>query len=1525
MTPLHKEPNSALEQAAAVIRHLRNKVEAMESEPIAILGMSCRFPGSATDLSGFWDLLVQGKNAVTKIPADRWALEDYFDASPGKPGKSISPYGGFLREPDHFDASFFGIAPKEVKSMDPQHRFLLEVSWEAIEHAGINPLQWRGTETGVFVGITANDYAQQLIKAGPKEWNAHFTTGNCLNAAAGRIAYNFGFQGPCMAIDTACSSSLVAVHQACQSLRLRECQQALAGGVNLLLSPEVMVALSQAGMLAADGKCKTFDDKADGYVRGEGCGVIVLKRLSDALREGFRPLAVIRSSVINQDGTGSGLTVPNGRAQQNLIKKALHQAKIKASQIQYVEAHGTGTPLGDPIELQALHQVLGQNRSSNPLWVGSVKTNIGHLESAAGMAGIIKLVLALKNEKIPRQLHLHQATSRFDWENSSLCVARQDIPWEAGTTPRLASVSAFGASGTNAHLILEEAPSDKKQTQKQEQAESLPLLCLSARSQRALRASADNLSTWIEKSPKVDLGSLCRASTRSKSHWEHRLCLFPDSLTKAKTQLEEFAREGNSEHCLWGHNPVKSNKKLLFLFPGQGAQYPGMGQQLYHRFPIFRETLEQCQSILRPLLPLPLVEVLFDKTSLLDQTQYTQPALFSLGVALAALWKSWGITPSAFLGHSVGEYVGAYLAGIFSLEEGLNLIAHRARLMQSVRSPGAMLAINASEQVVNTAIAPFLQEVSIAAYNGKQQLVISGAETRIKSLQAQLKSQGIRCALLNVSHAFHSPLMDVILDDFRKVAQSTQYHPPSLPLISNLSGTWGGAEMATADYWVRQLRNPVRFSQGISLLFAEGRQNFLELGPNPLLSTLVENQFAQESATEKKELLCLSSLRSGKNEVRHITQSLAKLYVEGSKINWEGVHPGTQVSALNLPTYPFQREYFSRKAATDSSLPQDWLYQLQWITEPRQASPTIEESRKWLILTDQQGIGEQVATGLRAAGHRCQVKRFKLSADQASLFTTHYTDILHCQSLDEKFSLNPSLENLEKAQELGCHATLQSFQAQSKIKGNIPPRNWFITQQAIAVKEGDSSNPMQAPLWGFLQVLALEQPKSIGGIFDLQTAEQTEIDQLIRRLLNTSGPLQVALRGDQSFIPRLRPLAAPAGMRPSFSPHQSFLITGGLGSLGLHLAQWLIERGAQSLVLLSRNSPSVEVEEKLKELRQDGVEIHIYQADVTSYPQMEAIIRRIQKELPPLGGVIHAAGLPGYQTVLNLDRKELEQVLAPKIKGSWILHQVTKDLQLDFFLLFSSIASVWGSKGQAHYAAANRFLDQFAQWRRSQKFPALVINWGAWAEGGMAVPEFQQQLKQMGLQALQPELALQMLDTLWNQKITQAIVADVDWNRFKPLYEYTGRNTLLAEIDTGVQEESHSATSPLLSELSDKPDSEAISTITSYLRREVAKVLGLQDPTEIHPHQGFAEMGMDSMLALNLRRNLEGLCGMNISPTLIFDFPNVTKLSKIIRQRIMQQHPPADSAPPNSSGDGIAALIEKKVSKLESLLNMEAF
>jgi acyl transferase domain-containing protein len=1542
-----RDQHALMKKAVIELRELRSELDAMRRarfEPIAIIGLSCRFPG-APDSETFWRLLAEGVDAISEVPRDRWNVDAYYDPEPGIPGKAYVRSGGFIGSLDGFDADFFGIAPREAMSLDPQQRLLLELGWEAFEHAGLVPEHLAGSSTGVFVGISTDDYRDKLLQRSPEQIDAYLATGTAHSTSAGRLSYALGLRGPNLAVDTACSSSLVAVHLAIASLRNGECDLALAAAANVLLGPELFVNFCQARMLSPTGRCRTFDAAADGYVRAEGCGAVVLKRLSEALRDGNNILAVIRGSAINHDGRSSGLTVPNGPAQQAVIRAALKDAQLSPSEVHYLEAHGTGTSLGDPIEVGALGAVFSERQE--PLIIGSVKTNIGHLEAAAGMAGLIKVVLALQHGEIPPSLHFHLPNPHIPWSELPVAVASERRRWPDGK--RVAGVSSFGFSGTNAHVVLEEAP--LVEPGRVEIERPLHLLTLSAKTEEALREYAVRYSDHLAANPSAELSDICYSANTGRSQFNHRLAIVADSVAQVRKQLSDFVAGRESIGIFTGLVSETRKPKVAFLFTGQGSQYIGMGRQLYETQPYFRQVLERCGEILRPYLDRSLIEILYPTSgeiSPLDQTAYAQPALFALEYALAQLWRSWGIEPSVVVGHSLGEYVAACVAGVFGLEEGLKLIAERGRLMQNLPEGGEMIVVFADEARVSAEIRAHAGEVSIAAFNGPQNSVISGRREAVEAIVMSLEAKGIKTRKLAVSHAFHSELMEPMLTPFLRAASKVSYSPPQIGLISNVTGRLvSPTEMATPEYWRRHTREPVRFAASMETLRQLGIDVFLEIGPKPILLEMGCQCLPEATGA------WLPSLRQGQSDWQQMLSSLGELYSRGAPVNWLGFDRDYTRRQVVLPTYPWQRSRYwmetpetgHRETALsqkDAQTPivrlldqrdtlglirllenagnfseeqkkllpdllqalveqhhhlqqtgagaQDWLYRLDWDIAPResdtdQAQTGFGHPGRWLILADRTGVGESLARLLQERGQHCILVYAGAADDAAEESERPYIDptrsadfealiqslledpalpplqgVVHLWSLEAAPSHALTISSLAQARNRGCVSVLHLLQA--LLKHAVSPHLWLVTRGAVSAGHRHPLAVAQSPLWGLGKVIGLEHPQLSGGMVDLNPdAAADEATMLLGEIGDSRTERYVAIRNGRRYVARLIRTRLPASQELQLKPDGTYLITGGLGSLGLRVTEWMVQQGARHLVLVGRRPASMEAERFLSRLEQAGAKILVAQADVADPEDMARVVEALNSSVPPLRGIIHAAGVLDDGVLLQQNGERLTRVMDPKVNGAWNLHVLTQNLPLDFLVFFSSAASLLGSPGQANYAAANAFLDALAQHRRFLGQPGLSLNWGPWAEVGMAANlagRHQTRLSAQGLNSIPPELGLQILGQVLGVDQAQIGVLPADWTVFQrqlPAAESPLLSKLISEPnspDGGVKRASEQELQ-ILQRLEEADPDDREELVMAYVRQRTAEILGLESPSRITPQQSLNELGFDSLMGTQLK------------------------------------------------------------------------
>ncbi|MBI4788809.1 MAG: SDR family NAD(P)-dependent oxidoreductase [Chloroflexi bacterium] len=1863
-----------MENALRTIQDLRGRLEAVErasSEPIAIIGMGCRFPGGADTPELFWELLRNGVDAAGDIPNSRWDVNAYYDPNPDAAGKIYARAGSFVEGIEQFDPRFFGITPLEAASIDPQQRLLLEVAWEALEYAGVAAERLRESRTGVFIGAFLDDYsALRMYADAPDQIEPYRFLSSLRGIIAGRLAFTLGLQGPTMQVDTACSSSLLATHLACQSLRNRECNLALAGGVYLILAPHTIIGLCRTHALSPDGRCKTFDAQADGFGLGEGCGVVVLKRLADALEDGDRILALIRGSAVNHDGASNGITAPNGLAQEAMLRQALKNASVTGDQIQYVETHGTGTPLGDPIEVMALANVLAQNRTT-PLALGSVKTNIGHTSATAGVAALMKTVLSLQHREIPPTLHLTQLNPHIPWQSLPLVVPTELTPWRArgdSDATRLAGVSAFGMTGTNVHVIVEEAPPDwgnHKGLPLQGTVERpYHLLVLSARSDSqegnvilrnegsgALRDLAKRYEAFLASPPQDSLADICFTANTGRVHFQNRLALVTESHEQLRQQLTAFASGHESER--WSAGKISRNRpKVAFLFAGQGSQYAGMARQLYETQPGFRKTIDRCDEILRAWVdvgagssrPLdkggetpPLQEILYGENKeqserWLDDATYAQPALFAIEYALAELWRSWGVEPDVVIGHSMGEYAAACVAGVFSLEDGLRLIAERGRMIQTRSVEGQMVAALADEARVQKVLEPFAADVSVAVINAPRNVVISGKRQAVQAAMVALNAADIETRALKIFVASHSPLMDPVLDGFEAVVKSVTRHAPRLKVASNLTGQVASDILTTPEYWRRHLREPVRFAAGMETLAALGVAAFVEIGPQPTLVVL-----GQQCLANANEKAWLPSLRRKGEDWQQMLASLAALYVRGASVDWSGFDRDYVRHKVVVPTYPFQRKRYwvefdenrtrqsvssksqvlhpllqrqvhsaafkhgeiqfestisprlqtyladhrvfeqailpmtayletalavgnlvfknsgfavenvsiqqamtlgvpeddarettvqmiltptdtgygwevfsrgedstwtlhasgnivpktskvsqtlevsladlrarcqkpmdvanryeqsreegidygpafqglerlflgngealghirlseelvaeagdyklhpalldaclqvggstqsvpnepgevylptgisdfrslgdfgslksptslwchaqvvspasqvarridfdlfdesgkrvaqiaglslwsaSRRALLGNRVRTDWLYRVEWQPAKRASESGFAKERgSWLILADSGGIGAGLAARLEEKGEHCVVispqppiSNFQsFGSAQDRLPISNLRGVVYLWALEGRGDPAPTQDVPDTVRDLYAQVL---HLVQEIVQAKTTPRLWLVTQGAVA----DGSHALQlaqAPLWGLGRTIPWEHPELQCTCVDLDETAQPPVSFRAEREISNpqardfssqsfdsaslrSGPLletlaphasagvtqslfeelwfadhenQVALRHGERHVARLVRHQQTVKKPLPINAESCYLITGGLGGLGLQVAKWLVEQGARYLTLTGRSGATGRVaQQAITELEQAGAKVRVVRADVS---KLENVVRMLAESqtLAPLRGIIHAAGVLDDGILLHQTVERFEKVMAPKLQGSWYLHTLTENLPLDFFACFSSVASLLGNGGQANYAAANAFVDALAHQRRALGLPGLTINWGAWAEVGLAA----EMARRAEVESLSPQEGVELLGELMQGAEPQVGVMPITWSQYQR--QLAGRTIpLFSEMLRQV--EPKKTVSSLKQRLATAPTSERYDLLKSHIQADMSEVVGMIPADS----QRFAEVGMTSLMAIQLANRLSGRLGVSLPSTCALEFPTLELLTNRVAELVFNGH-----------------------------------
>ncbi len=1443
-----------------------DELKRVANEPIAVIGMGCRFPGGADDPEQFWRLLRNGEDAVVDIPGDRWDCDAYYDPDPSVLGKMSTRRGGFLDRVDEFDPHFFGILPGEARTMDPQQRLVLEVAWGALEDAGIAAQGLAGSRTGVFLGIAGQDFSQLVTSQGPQAMHGHVAAGISLAIAAGRLSYVLGLSGPCMSLDTSCSSALVAISLACDSLRAGRSSMALAGGVNVILAPEISIVLSKAGMMAADGRCKAFDAAADGFVRGEGCGIVVLKRFSDARAAGDRILALIRGTAVNQDGRSAGLTAPNGPAQQALLREALTDAGLEPGDVQYVEAHGTGTALGDPIEVQALAAVLGQGRTAeNPLLIGSVKTNIGHLECAAGVAGFVKAVLALRHREIPPHLHLKTLNPHINWSELPISIPTRATPWPNGLGPRIAGVSSFGFSGTNAHVLVEEAPEEPVQPAGPQR--PIHLLCLSAKSEQALAQLARRYEQHLASDPSACAADVCYTANTGRSHFAHRLTVVAGSSDELARRLGAFTALTLEPGIAVGHVDLshRGADDVVFVFTGERIQHTALGWQLYKTQPTFRQAIDRCCQVPGALFGKTWLDIFSGEASLEaeDGGDFRSAALtastqFALQYAMTVLLRSWGLVPAAAIGFGCGEEAALCAQGELCLEQALSRVEDRA----------------------------------VSAH-----------------------------------------------------------------------------EMAPSGTFIR----------AIEALYQRGHRVFVEIVHAPAVREIVRRNFPEQ------EYLWLSTLVPEVEKWRPLLETVAALYCRGAAVDWSGFDGDYSRRKVSLPLYPFERSrYWPELAATRSHRKapaavedwRDWLYEPRWETsiDSHLKSPTPGKQTKlnghtlsnghanengggsasaigrWLIFADQGEWGARLSHVLGASGGECTLV-FRGQADESKyngekrLTVTEVNDyervvaafrrvdtrpcrgVIYLWSLDETIDDNVDVESVKSAQERACGGLLHVVQALARSSNHDFGPLSVVTAGGQSVS-GESGSPQlaQTTLWGLCRVVALEHPDLSCRRIDLDPRDGLgQVSDLFDELKGADcSEDEIAFRNGRRLVLRLpRCETGEKQGRPAVVHGDGkYLITGGFTGLGLATARWLAETGARHLVLTGRSAPGAEALLAIAEMERAGVCIAVVQADVARPNDVERLFGEIDAASVPLAGVIHSAGTYDDGVLLEQTWERFERVMAAKVAGAWNLHQATRGRLLDFFVLYSSGASLLGSPGQGNYAAANAFLDGLASHRRALGLPGLAINWGPWAEIGHTASKDRGHAARRiatGLGSIDPARGFLALRFLLTSDARQVGVLPIDWSKWgtqtltPELLPFLLRKT--AERERPAQKglpDSHSSVIELLQK-SAAVDRRPL--LLDLVQQTVTQFFMLDRRQPIGVDENLPRLGMDSLMAIQLANQLNRSTGLHLPTTIAFDYPTIDAMADRLLLEV-ESHV-------SSNGNGAAKVGEpvatRALSDLESV------
>lgn len=1493
-----------IQRSLIAIRKLKEENSRLKEnhgkEPIAVIGMSCKFPGGTDSISKFWKSLMEGKDLISELPDDRWNTDKFYHPNKDNEGTYYTKYGGVLkRNLKEFDPVFFNISPLEAKYMDPQQRLLLEATWEVFENANYGPASFHKSETGVFIGIASIDNAIRLHQS-HAPISAYTGTGNTLSGGAGRIAHVFGLKGPVMSIDTACSSSLVALHQACQSIRNKECSTALVGGVNVLLSPDVMVNFCQSNMLAQDGRCKTFDESANGYSRGEGVGMVMLKPFSEALKDGDSILALIKGSAINHDGRSAGLTVPNGFAQQSVIEKALEDASLKPEQIGYVECHGTGTSLGDPIEFEAIANTYGKRDPGNVLHIGSLKTNIGHLEAAAGVAGLIKLILCLRNKEFVSHLHINQPSSHIPWEKfPQIKLTNTGGEWNlsAGQKSRIAGISSFGFTGTNAHVVVEEYVNENENFNSI--SDGFQVLTLSAKSAEALGDLKTRYVDYLEGT-KESLTDVMYSSNIGREHFTHRLAIVGSSTNELINNLK--LEKGID----------KKNDKIpaiSFLFTGQGAQYKNMGIELYKSNSFFRSKIDECDGILKNELSISLHDLLFnsDYEEQIHQTEYSQPVIFAIEYALASLWKYWGVEPKVLLGHSIGELVAACFAGVFTLEDGLKVVAARGRFMQNAPGNGVMYGTNLSGEQLQSYTEAY-SNISVAAYNSSKQSVISGAKKEVEKVVSQLEKEGVLARKLQVSHAFHSPLMESAKEKFHKVLKSVKFNKPTIPILSNVNGKIADDEILTPTYWSDQLTNPVHFTACVKELSNFKIDTCIEVGPTPILLSLIAN-----TIDDYPELI--PTLNKNESAIRSISKVLTLLYNQGVDIDWGRVHKGVEKEKVLLPNYPFQlKEYWIEGEGFDvgkmnavSRLPK--VYKAEWKLKEYNAQELNKFSdSEWLLIECDQDGAKEFQTAL-SAEFGDKINRVQLSVSHENLNPKLIQILKGCT---KKFNCiifpGKEIDNLNSYSNAGFNfiELIKQFKELNKLP--------LLDSFTVLSKPGTSSILMN----GF-EVLSqvFENEFEYTGVNRIQLQNELNKVTLNATLKNISSNVQesiIRVSDKERQVKRLEQIELFEKQEESiFDKDKSYLITGGTGALGRGLVNWAIDNDAKHLVLLSRSGKiDKEIAGAYKKLKESGIVIEILKVDISDKVQVEEAIAKFGTKFPQLDGVFHLGGQLSDGLIINQSESQFKDIQAPKVDGSIILGEATKMMDLKFYVQFSSISSILGTPGQSNYAYANAFMDSLCEDRLNQGLPCLNINWGPWFGSGMADQVSDKSFEL--IEKIHVNEGFDVLSRLLNEKCHgNYVVGTIDMTIAKNENLAIVMPTDLPDI---IEKEVFQ---------DDKANINSAECTIDHIHRIIADIIELP-LNQLETDVSIINYGFDSLLALKTQNKIRKDFGVDIDASEFMKNPSIKDLHAIVAQAhsnnlqpIKEEMAAADLS--EKSLDDIDQLTEEEIDKLLNSLN----
>ncbi|AGQ36146.1 Phthiocerol/phenolphthiocerol synthesis polyketide synthase type I PpsB [Mycobacterium tuberculosis variant bovis] len=1459
------------------------------AEPVAVVGIGCRFPGDVDGPESFWDFLVAGRNAISTVPADRWDAEAFYHPDPLTPGRMTTKWGGFVPDVAGFDAEFFGITPREAAAMDPQQRMLLEVAWEALEHAGIPPDSLGGTRTAVMMGVYFNEY-QSMLAASPQNVDAYSGTGNAHSITVGRISYLLGLRGPAVAVDTACSSSLVAVHLACQSLRLRETDLALAGGVSITLRPETQIAISAWGLLSPQGRCAAFDAAADGFVRGEGAGVVVLKRLTDAVRDGDQVLAVVRGSAVNQDGRSNGVTAPNTAAQCDVIADALRSGDVAPDSVNYVEAHGTGTVLGDPIEFEALAATYGHGGDACAL--GAVKTNIGHLEAAAGIAGFIKATLAVQRATIPPNLHFSQWNPAIDAASTRFFVPTQNSPWPTAEGPRRAAVSSFGLGGTNAHVIIEQG-SELAPVSEGGEDTGVSTLVVTGKTAQRMAATAQVLADWME-GPGAEVAVADVAHT--VNHHRARQATFGTVVARDRAQAIAGLRAlaaGQHAPGVVSHQDGSPGPGTVFVYSGRGSQWAGMGRQLLADEPAFAAAVAELEPVFVEQAGFSLRDVIATGKELVGIEQI-QLGLIGMQLTLTELWRSYGVQPDLVIGHSMGEVAAAVVAGALTPAEGLRVTATRARLMAPLSGQGGMALLGLDAAATEALIADYPQ-VTVGIYNSPRQTVIAGPTEQIDELIARVRAQNRFASRVNIEVAPHNPAMDALQPAMRSELADLTPRTPTIGIISTTYADLHTQPIFDAEHWATNMRNPVRFQQAIASAGsgADGAYHtFIEISAHPLLTQAIADTLEDAHRPTKSAAKYLS-IGTLQRDADDTVTFRTNLYTADIAHPPHTCHPPEPHPTI--PTTPWQHTHHwiatthpstaapedpgsnkvvvNGQSTSESRALEDWCHQLAWPIRPA-VSADPPSTAAWLVVADNE-LCHELARAADSRVDSLSPPALAAGSDPAALL-----DAL--RGVDNVLYAPPvpgELLDIESAYQV-FHATrrLAAAMVASSATAISPPKLFIMTRNAQPISEGDRANPGHAVLWGLGRSLALEHPEIWGGIIDLDDSMPAEL--AVRHVLTaahgTDGEDQVVYRSGARHVPRLQRRTLP-GKPVTLNADASQLVIGATGNIGPHLIRQLARMGAKTIVAMARKPGALD--ELTQCLAATGTDLIAVAADATDPAAMQTLFDRFGTELPPLEGIYLAAfaGRPALLSEMTDD--DVTTMFRPKLDALALLHRLSLKSPVRHFVLFSSVSGLLGSRWLAHYTATSAFLDSFAGARRTMGLPATVVDWGLWKSLADVQKDATQISAESGLQPMADEVAIGALPLVMNPDAAVAtVVVAADWPLLAAAYRTRGALRIVDDL-LPAPEDVGKGESEFRTSLRSCPAEKRRDMLFDHVGALAATVMGMPPTEPLDPSAGFFQLGMDSLMSVTLQRALSESLGEFLPASVVFDYPTVYSLT----------------------------------------------